>query len=74
MVVEATTVPVEFKVRLTVTPDTPVPSLVDVIVPLTAPLGAGPVVKSQSGPAAGSPWLSSCYDRGIAMPVATMMM
>jgi len=37
VVVEATTVPVEFRVRLTVTPDTPVPSLIDVIVPLRAP-------------------------------------
>jgi len=73
-VVEAITVLVEFRVRLTVTPDTPVPSLVEVIAPLRAPLGAELVVKSQSGPAAGSPWLSSCYDRGIAMPVATMMM
>ena len=41
MVVEATTVPVEFEVRLTVTPDTPVPSLVDVIAPLRAPFVAG---------------------------------
>jgi hypothetical protein len=57
-VVDTITVLVEFKVRLTVTPDMPVSSAVEVIVPLRAPLGAEPVVKSQGGPEVEVPWVS----------------